>query len=96
MTDKIAIDRTFRKNPSKMRLTKIVSYSDTFTYSDTSRCTLKCIYKENMVLNLSKEPITMLQRSSICTHPTVTFPILVKKNIYTFIPLSKDFFTPSQ
>ena len=27
------------------------------TYSDASRCTLKCINKENMVLNLSEEPI---------------------------------------
>ena len=32
---------------------------------DTSRCTLKCINKENMVLNLSKEPITVLRYSRI-------------------------------
>ena len=35
------------------------------TYSDASRCTLKCINKENMVLNLSEEPITVIQYSSI-------------------------------
>ena len=38
------------------------------TYSDTSRCTLKCINKENMVLNLSEEPITVLQYSRIYTY----------------------------
>ena len=30
------------------------------THSYTSRCTLKCINKENMVLNLSEEPTTTM------------------------------------